>query len=369
MMLSGLVNAHTHLYSGLAGLGMPAPDPPPATFLEILERVWWRLDRALDEASLRAAARLYVAEALLAGTTALVDHHESPNFIEGSLDVLADACQALGMRALLCYGATERNGGRDEARRGLEECRRFIATNDRPLVKGAIGLHASFTVSDETVREAGALCRKLGAVLHVHVAEDAADVADARSRGYAGPVARLAALDALPPGSILAHGVHLSADEVRLAAERACWIVQNPRSNRNNRVGYPAALGATSRAALGTDGFPADMLEEAVALRDAAREGGEPPDVAPTRLLGSLRLAAELFGLDPPAPRAGEDLDAWLRARRTAARLHLVADGRLIVRAGRLMTADLDAIRADACREAARLWHRMVGSPGTTPGP
>src|SRR3989339_156222 len=128
----GLVNAHTHLYSGLAPLGMPveqgfSPAPPveqgfsPAPFLKILQRVWWRLDRALDDRSLRAAANLYVAEALLHGTTVVVDHHESPHFIEGSLDVLADACQSLGMRSLLCYGATERNGGREEALRGLEE--------------------------------------------------------------------------------------------------------------------------------------------------------------------------------------------------------------------------------------------------------
>src|SRR5690606_9370766 len=111
------VNAHTHLYSGLAPLGMPSPtyetSPPP--FVHILERVWWRLDRALDEASLRAGAELYVAEAVGHGCVALVDHHESPGFIEGSLDVIADACQRFGMRALLCYGATERNGGHDEA--------------------------------------------------------------------------------------------------------------------------------------------------------------------------------------------------------------------------------------------------------------
>ena len=158
----GWVNAHTHLYSGLVSLGMPAPRDAPRSFLEILERVWWRLDRALDEASLRAAARLYVAEALLQGTTAVVDHHESPDFIEGSLDVLADACQGLGMRALLCYGVTERNGGRDEARRGLAECRRFLVENRRPFVRGLVGVHAGFTVSDETLREAAELAREFG---------------------------------------------------------------------------------------------------------------------------------------------------------------------------------------------------------------
>ncbi|MGQ0723358.1 MAG: amidohydrolase family protein, partial [Candidatus Eiseniibacteriota bacterium] len=123
------INAHTHIYSALAPLGMPLPTRSPANFLEILERVWWRLDRALDEASLRASARLYAAESLRFGTTTLIDHHESPGFIEGSLDVIADACQAAGVRALLCYGATERNAGRDEAKRGLAECRRFLTTN------------------------------------------------------------------------------------------------------------------------------------------------------------------------------------------------------------------------------------------------
>jgi hypothetical protein len=218
----GAVNAHTHLYSGLAPLGMPAAAPPPRNFLEVLERVWWRLDRALDERSLRAAARLYVAEARTLDTAGLVDHHESPRFIDGSLEVLADACQELGMPALLCYGATERNDGRDEARRGLAECARFVRANRRPLVRGAVGIHASFTVSDETLREAGALARELGAVVHVHVAEDAADVADARRRGFDGPLQRLIACDALPAGSILAHGVHRSRAEVRHAAACTC---------------------------------------------------------------------------------------------------------------------------------------------------
>ena len=107
----GAVCAHTHLYSGLARYGMPAASPSPRNFVQILERIWWRLDRALDAETLRASAQDYVARALLSGTTALIDHHELPNFIEGSLAVLAEACERLGMRALICYGATERNFG------------------------------------------------------------------------------------------------------------------------------------------------------------------------------------------------------------------------------------------------------------------
>ena len=127
------------------------------------------------------------------------------------------------MRAVLCYGATERNGGRDEARRGLAECRRFIESNTRPLVRGVVGLHASFTVSDETIREAGALCRELGTVLHVHVAEDRADVEDARRRGYRGPARAAAGARRAVRGSILAHGVHLTRDQVRTASD--AWLL------------------------------------------------------------------------------------------------------------------------------------------------
>jgi cytosine/adenosine deaminase-related metal-dependent hydrolase len=346
----GAVNAHTHLYSGLAPLGMPVPSPPPETFLGILEQVWWRLDRALDPASLRAAARFYAAHALLAGTTAVFDHHESPGFIEGSLDVIADACEGLGLRAVLCYGATERNGGRAEARRGLAECRRFLLDNERPLVRGAVGLHASFTVSDDTIREAGQLARDVGAVVHVHVAEDEADVLDARARGYAGPLQRLLALGALPPGSILAHGVHLSRVEVRRAEDAGLWLVQNPRSNRNNRVGYARALRVSQHVALGTDGFPADMADESEALHLQARAHRDDLVVAAARLPAGRRLLAERFGAvaDEVVPAEG-----GRRAR------DVTVGGRAVVRDGQLVAGDDAEIAAEAGVQAALLFARM----------
>jgi cytosine/adenosine deaminase-related metal-dependent hydrolase len=324
----GFVNAHTHLYSGLAPFGLPAPTPPPENFVQILERVWWRLDRALDKRALRASARWYIADALAHGTVALVDHHESPNCIEGSLDILADVCQELGMPALLCYGATERNGGREEGRRGLAECRRFIERNTRPLVRGLVGLHASFTVSDETVREAGVLCRDLGTVLHVHLAEDRADVADAGRRGWVGPLERLIRLDALPPGSILAHGVHLSTAQVREAARLGCWLVQNPRSNRGNRVGYPGALRESVRVALGTDGYPSDLGAEVEALLSEARLHGDDLAAAARRADAGHALLADRFGAVPGATPAAQ--------------------------------VEAEAIRAETETEARRLWARMA---------
>jgi len=349
----GAVCAHTHLYSGLAPYGMPPADPPPQSFLEILERVWWRLDCALDGECLAAAARDYVARALLAGTTTLIDHHESPNLIDGSLAILAEACETLGVRALLCYGATERNFSRQEARRGLAECRRVAAS---PLVRGLVGLHASFTVSDETAQEAGALARELGTVVHVHLAEDQADVDDARRRGYPGPLERLLALDALPEGSILAHGVRLNRDEVRRAAEAGCWFVHNPRSNEGNRVGYASALAAAHRVALGTDGWDPDMAAEDAALHRLAEQNGD-ANVG-GRLAQGRALVAERFGAaaEPLAPGALGDLIV----RRDGVVIHVVVGGRVVVDNSVLATADTQAIAAEARAQATRLWSRMA---------
>ena len=160
-----------------------------------------------------------------------------------------------------------------------------------------MGLHASFTVSDETLRAAASLAQELGAVTHVHVAEDAADVDDARRRGYAGPLQRLLHLEALPQGSILAHGVHLTVDEVKAAEDHGLWLVQNPRSNRGNGVGYAGALRASRRVALGTDGFPARMSEENATLVDEATAHGDDLGAAQRRLAAGRDLLAERFGV------------------------------------------------------------------------
>jgi cytosine/adenosine deaminase-related metal-dependent hydrolase len=349
----GEVNAHTHLYSGLAGLGMPAPSRAPVDFVDILRLVWWRLDRALDEASLRVSARLYIAESLLAGTTTLVDHHESPGLIEGSLDLLAEEADALGARLFVTYGATERNGGREEARRGLAECARFVRAARWPRVKGLVGLHASFTVSDQTLAEAGALAKELGVGVHVHVAEAASDVEDAKARGHDGPLERLVTLGCLPPRSVVAHGVWLDAASVVRAEEAGAWLVQNPRSNANNRVGYPKALDASRHVAIGTDGFPADRPVERRALREEARANHDPASevTLAARESGGLSLARLL---DPDAandtvtgPPGGPPRE-------------VVVAGRTVVTDGRLVYGDLDAIRAHAREQATRLWSRMA---------
>lgn len=233
----GLVCAHHHLYSSLAR-GMPAPPTTPRAFSEILRWIWWRLDRALDLDLVRWSALLGAVEALEAGTTAIVDHHASPHAIEGSLDVIAEACAEVGVRVLACYEVTDRNGA-DGAKAGLAENERYLRAGGR----GHVGAHACFTLSDETLDAVTGLAADLGVGVHIHVAEALVD-ADAG--------ARLA--DRADPSWLLAHGVHLDRT-------LPGTVLHNPRSNLNNAVGYgrPARF---PRVALGTDGIGGDVLEE-----------------------------------------------------------------------------------------------------------
>jgi cytosine/adenosine deaminase-related metal-dependent hydrolase len=350
---AGAVCAHTHLYSALAPYGMPEASPAPTKFTEILERVWWRLDRALDAESLAKGARDYVAKALLAGTTSLIDHHESPHMVEGSLAILQQATESLGIRSLLAYGVTERNGGRDEARAGLAECRRVTPS---PLTRGLVGLHASFTVSDDTIAEAGDLTRDLGTVLHVHLAEDGADVEDARARGYAGVLERLIALQAIPAGSIAAHGVHLTADEARRAGRLGIWLVHNPRSNEGNRVGYAGNLAHSDKVALGTDGWPADMDEEEKALFRLAAAHGD--GSVSGRLAAGQRLIARRFGFSAAGLTPGAPGD--IVVREAGGVRHVVVAGRPVVVDGHLVHGDAREIEAEARDAAPALWQRMA---------
>jgi cytosine/adenosine deaminase-related metal-dependent hydrolase len=235
----GLVCAHHHLYSALAR-GMPAPPATPHTFREILEQIWWRLDTALDLEMLEWSAKLGALEALESGTTAIVDHHESPNAIEGSLSVIAKACAEVGVRVVCAYGVTDRHGP-DGARRGLEENRRFLSGGGR----GLVGIHAAFTCSDETLTEAAALAREFDVGVHVHVCEGPEDE---------GAPARLA--PHATASWLLAHGVHLPTDHGLPGT-----ILHNPFSNLNNSVGYANPARFANPVALGTDGIGAQMIE------------------------------------------------------------------------------------------------------------
>jgi len=377
VILPGLVNAHTHLYSALAR-GMPWPAAPPRSFVEILEKVWWKLDRALDEDAIYHSAMAGAMDAALSGTTLLIDHHSSPSFIAGSLDVIRRAVEAVGLRSVLCYEVSDRNGvsGRDA---GLAENRRFLAEPPSTLTRGLVGAHASFTLSDESLGKLAGLVEESGASLHVHVGEDRADVDDCAARHGCSLVERFDRHRLLIARTLFAHCVHLTPEDVHMAHTRGAWIAHNPRSNMNNAVGY-APTSAFRRAALGTDGIGGDMLAEARAAFLKMRETGHRDATEGTLELmaGGHRLGAALFGLpfgklDAGAPADLVVLDYRPPTPLTTANVggHLLfgidrSDVRSVMVAGRWVVLDRDlalvdgrVVAAEARVAAAALWSRL----------
>ncbi len=336
----GLVCAHHHLYSAIAR-GLPGPAVAPTTFRGILEAIWWRLDVALDLDAVAASARLGALEALESGCTALIDHHESPNAIEGSLDVIADACAEVGVRVSCAYGVTDRHGA-DGAKAGLAENERYLRSVDPDdgHRRGLVGVHAAFTCSDDTLAAAAGLAGDLGVGVHIHVAEGPDD-ADA--------AARLSGL--ADERWLLVHGVGLGDDH-----GLAGTIVHNPRSNMNNSVGYARPARFANPVALGSDGIGAAMLDE---FRLAFARHREDDVTASAEAAWSwLGQGWQLF------PEARDDrvrwsdphLDPWSLAYTTDVRaLDVVVDGQAVLAEGRPTRVDADEIRAKAAETTRRL--------------
>ena len=376
-VIPGLVCAHTHLYSTLSR-GMPPPQRAPRNFTEILRRIWWKLDSALDHDLMYYSALAGALEALRCGTTTIVDHHASPNAIDGSLDVIRDALAEVGLRGVLCYEVTDR-GGAKRRDAGLRENERFIASGaGTPAFRGLVGAHASFTLSDASLERCGEMARAFRTGVHIHVAEDRADVRDARRRSRAGLMRRLERSGVASRRSVFAHCVHLRPEEFRALKASGAWAVHNPRSNMNNGVGHAPLSLFPGRSALGTDGFPADMFEEARAgFFRCTEEGGAGGRIV-SLVAGSWRLAGELFGrpfgtlapgsvadlvvLDygPPTPlNAGNAAGHFLFGLSSSAVSSVMVGGTWVLWNRAFPRLDEEAIARRASKAAARLWKKM----------
>ena len=334
----GLVCAHHHLYSALAR-GMPPPPAVATDFQEILEQIWWRLDTALDLEMIRWSAMLGALEALESGTTAIVDHHESPNAIEGSLDVIAEACAEVGVRVLPAYGITDRHGP-DGARRGLEENRRFIEAGN----KGLIGIHAAFTCTDGSLAEAAATAEALGVGVHIHVAEGVGDI-DAPNR-----------LKGLTRDDwLLAHCVHLPTDHTLRGT-----ILHNPMSNLNNGVGYAEPARFRNAVALGTDGIGGNVIEAFrlayVMQRSVDVTSG--PDTAWGWLEAGWELMPE--AKDDEVTWSYDPMDPWHIAFTPGIRpLEVKVGGETVLADGVATKVDPVEVRTKAAEQAKRLHARL----------
>ncbi len=381
LILPGFVCAHTHLYSALSR-GMPGPRTAAKTFPEMLARVWWTLDQALDEESIYYSAMVGAVEAVRAGTTTIVDHHASPNAIPGSLDIIREALGIVGVRGVLGYEVTDR-GGMSRRDAGLAENDRFLsATRTDSHFRGLVGAHASFTLRDASLAALGDLVRYHRSGIHIHVAEAKDDGEQTRRAHHCGILDRLERHGLLNERAVLAHGVHLAGNELARVASSGAWLVHNPRSNMNNAVGHAPIERFGERSALGTDGWPADMLAELRFAHFRQREDLGPGRSFPAEALleGGQRLASELFGapfgtLEPgsaadlvvcdyvaPTPLAAGNLAGHLIAGLQPAMIsRVMAAGRWICRDGVPVNIDVDAVYARARQLAASLWRRMRG--------
>src|SRR5215216_590322 len=262
IVLPGFICAHHHFYSTMAR-GMAIPGEPASNFVEILERLWWKVDRALEEEDITLSAQIPLIECIRNGTTTVIDHHASPSMPYGSLDLIERAVRQAGIRASLCYEVSDRNGLGD----GIEENERFIKKTGKGdgQIAAMMGLHASFTLSDETLEKCVGIARDAGVGCHVHVAEDLADREDSLTK-YGMPVVhRLDKLGVSGPKSLFIHCVHIDESEMDLIAATNTSVVHNPESNMNNAVGVTPLFELLKRnilVGLGSDGVSSDMLSQ-----------------------------------------------------------------------------------------------------------
>lgn len=390
LVMPGSICTHTHFYGAFAR-GMAIPGDAPADFPQILQKLWWPLDRSLTEEDVRVSALLCLADAIRHGTTTLIDHHASPNAVDGSLDVIAGAVHEAGLRAVLCYEVSDRDGP-EKMRAGIRENVRFLGklSTAPAMLSATFGLHASLTLSDATLD----LCRESapeGVGFHIHVAESEADERDSLAKAGSRVVGRLQRHGILGPRTIAAHCVHVDEHEIELLAETKTWVSHQPRSNMNNGVGVAPVeemLGAGISVCLGNDGFSNAMWEEwktayllhkvhhldprrmsgtAVVEMAAHNNAALASSFFPLAPVGVLQpgAAADLMFVDYHAPTPLSEANLpWhiLFGFRDSMVTATMAGGRFLMRDRQLLSLDEAEIAAKASELAALAWRRYESS-------
>jgi putative selenium metabolism protein SsnA len=386
VIMPGFICAHHHLYStfacGIAG-------KPSANFPEILENLWWKLDRALTLEDVELSALIPVARAIRAGTTTLLDHHASPGAIRGSLDRIGDVIVKTGVRASLCYEVTDRNGdkGTDD---GIAESKAWLErakADTTGRLHGLVGLHAGMTISQRTLERCVALAQEMGTGLHVHVAEDKSDQDDSVAKHGKRVIHRLREAGGLGPQTMAIHGIHIDDAEMDVVRETNTIIVHNPQSNMNNAVGAARVMDMVKRGirvGLGTDGMTSDMREEVrVALWLRHHEHKDPRvgfvECAEMLLKTNPAIASQFFGKRLGALAVGAPADLIISDHIPFTPIHpgnvlghvlfgvaaagvdtTMVDGQVLMRNKELKTLDWE----ETCRRAARVspftWERFA---------
>jgi len=385
LVMPGLANAHMHLYSTFAR-GMAPKGEPAANFMQILERLWWKVDKALTLEDVYYSSLIPLIECVKAGTTSMIDHHASPQAVTGSLTKIKDALEKIPVRASLCYEVSDRDG-QEICQQGINENASFIKScADNNMLQGLFGLHASFTVSDKTLEQCAQIVTDLNTGCHVHTAEDKADVRHCQNKYNMGVVERFHKFGLLNPKSIFVHCVHIEKDEMDLIAQAGANVVHNPESNMNNAVGCSdvmAMLAKNCLVGLGTDGMTSDMFQEAKFAHLIRKQVMSDPRVGFMQAgellfennykilsqyfdgtLGKIEEGALadviILNYDPPTPLTRDNfLGHFLFGMNSSLVNTTIVNGKVLMRNRELIGIDEEEINAKGRELAEKMWGRL----------
>jgi len=388
VIMPAFINTHEHIYSAMAR-GLSINGYNPKGFLDILEGMWWTLDRNLSLAQTRQSARATYIECIKNGVTTIFDHHASFGEITGSLYAIEDATKEMGVRSCLCYEVSDR-AGVDKTRLAVKENESFIkhALNDNTgMIAGMMGLHASFTLSDETL-ELCAASKPQGVGYHIHVAEGIEDLHHCLKHYGKRILDRLMDFDVLGPKTITAHCIYINGHEMELLKETDTMVVHNPESNMGNACGCPPTMEIVHRGiltGLGTDGYTHDMLESYKvanilhkhSLCDATVAWSEVPQMlfeGNAKIagryfkneLGVLKrgAAADVIVMDyiPYTPMDGSNCNGHILFGMNGRNVvTTVCNGKVLMKDRQLIGIDEEKVMAEVNEESAKLWKKING--------
>ena len=386
VIMPGLVNAHTHIYSALArGLSIDGNDP--TNFLEVLEGTWWAIDRHLTLAGTRASADALYLDCIKQGVTTIFDHHASFAEIPGSLFQIAESARKFGIRSCLCYEVSDRDG-MEKANQAVQENKDWLdwcEKNPSDMLSAMFGGHALFTISDETFEKMTAANNgRTG--FHIHVSEGMNDVYDSLQYYGRRPVQRLQDHNILGPMTILGHCIHVNPAEMEIIKETETMCVNNPESNMGNAVGCSPVLQLMKRGimvGLGTDAYTNDMLESLKAALVIQRHNACLPNVAWDEVtdmlfknnpaigekyfgvpLGKLApgAAADVIVMDykPFTPFSDANIDGHMIFGMTGRQCQTtICNGKILMKDRELVGIDEEAINAHILEESEKLWGEL----------
>ncbi len=386
LIMPGFVNLHSHLYSTLfRGLGI---NITPVTFGDILSKIWWQWDKAMDEEAVFYSALIGGIESLKAGITTLIDHHASYGFVKGSLSRVKEAIiDTLGMRADLCFEISDRHG-KEASKKAIEENIEFLEKiGNTPLLSAHIGLHASFTLKDDTLRRIKEFAPR-GVGFHIHIAEGIEDEVITKQIYGKSVAKRLEDHGVLNEKSILVHGIHLDEEEKETLKEYNVVLAHTPQSNMNNAVGVAnirELLQKGIRVVLGTDGYSINILNELRTLpllqKHTRRDYNavEFSDITKVWENG-YKVVNDLFGIKSGMIESGYtadiivvDYEPFTPMNEENFYSHLIygmtdhfrvvdvyVNGEKVLSNGNPTLVDYERVRKDAQRVAKKMWERMT---------